>query len=195
MNDHSTSTPPALLCPPHKPGRNVWQIHCTQCGVRLLDGISIEQLVGRVESLVQEPIQATGRIRGTWIELLEEGDGQLWAYWARPARNFAGYEAVDCTNPDPTGEELSGLLLAELAGLPAPVDDAGSNGVTLVEAGRITHKAPSRWQRFKKWSRANAEREFVTVALPMLAIWSITVATVLGWDGVKGLFAAVWSLF
>ncbi|MDX3522051.1 hypothetical protein [Streptomyces scabiei] len=188
---NSTRVP---LCPPHTAGSNVWELHCTVCGIRLLEGgISIEQLVGRVESLVQEPVSATGRIRGTWVELLEEGDGQLWAYWARPARNFAGYEAVDTTNPEPTGEQLSALLLAELAGLPADrVETAVSSEIG--EAwSRPKHKA-SRWERFKRWSRANAEREFVTIALPLVGIWSVALFTVLGWDGVKGLFAAVWSL-
>jgi hypothetical protein len=180
------------FCPPHKPGNNVWQLHCTVCGIRLLEGgISIEQLVGRVEALVQEPVQATGRIRGTWVELLEEGDGQLWAYWARPARNFAGYEAVDTTNPEPTGEQLSGLLLAELAGLPA--GDGSTTTVTLPAPSggaadrRTPRRKPSRWRRFVRWSRANAEREFFTIAAPLTCIWAVALGWVLGWDGMKAL--------
>ncbi|WP_405925720.1 hypothetical protein [Streptomyces sp. NBC_00035] len=178
-------------CPPHKAGSNVWELYCTACGTRLLEGgISIEQLVGRVEMLVQEPIQATGRIRGTWIEVLEEGDGELWAYWVRPARNFAGYEAVDCLNPEPTGEMLSALLLAELAGLPG---DAQSVGVTSegyaattgVTDGPRPRRKPSRWSRFKKWTRRSAEREFVALGVPICLFWAAALWASLGWDGVK----------
>ena len=179
----------ATPCATHTPGSDVWQPTCSVCGVRLLDGISIAQLVGRVEALVQEPVQPTGRIRGTWTEVLEEGDGQLWAYWVRPARNFAGYEAVDCSNPEPTGEQLSGLLLAELAGLPAHTPVA----LPVPSWPARAHKRPSRWERFKRWSRANAEREFVTVALPLVAIWSVALFAVLGVDGVKGVWSALFS--
>ncbi|WP_333745906.1 hypothetical protein [Streptomyces sp. IBSBF 2950] len=171
------------LCPPHTASRDPFQSTCTVCGVRLLDGISIEQLVGRVEALVMEPIQPTGRIRGTWAEVLEEGDGQMWAYWVRPARNFAGYEAIDCTNPDPTGEQLSGLLLAELAGFPAPAPSLPEIGT----AWSRPRRKPSRWERFKTWSRANAEREFITIAAPMTCIWLVALGWVLGWDGMSAL--------
>ncbi|MGW5568487.1 hypothetical protein ACWEWD_34415 [Streptomyces tendae] len=178
----------ATPCAQHKPGSDVWQPTCSVCGVRLLDGISIAQLVGRVEALVQEPIQPTGRIRGTWTEVLEEGDGQLWAYWVRPARNFAGYEAVDCSDPEPTGEQLSGLLLAELAGLPAHTP------VALPEPSWApSHRkpsAPSRWSRFVRWSRRSADREFVTIATPLSLFWAVALWVVLGNDGV----AAVWSV-
>ncbi|MFD8175002.1 hypothetical protein [Streptomyces sp. NPDC059709] len=185
----------ATPCAQHTPGSDVWDLHCTVCGVRLFEcGISLDQLVERVYAIQQEPIQATGRIRGTWAEVLEEGDGQLWAYWVRPARNFAGYEAIDTTDPEPTGEKLSGLLLAELAGLPAEEPAP----VALPEIGtawvRPKHKA-SRWERFKRWSRANAEREFVTIAAPLVGIWSVALFTVLGWDGVKGVVSAVASIF
>ncbi|MDX2833495.1 hypothetical protein [Streptomyces scabiei] len=190
MNSSATTRVP--LCPPHTASKDPFVTSCTVCGVRLLDGVSIEQLVGRVEALTMEPVQPTGRIRGTWVEILEEGDGQLWASWVRPARNFAGYEHIDTTNPDPTGEQLSGLLLAELAGFaPAP---------TLPEIGEAwsrpkpSHRR-SRWDRFKRWSRANAEREFVTIALPLVGIWSVALFVVLGWDGVKGVCAAFGSLF
>ncbi|MFE3516668.1 hypothetical protein [Streptomyces sp. NPDC059166] len=186
---NSTRVP---LCPPHTASKDPFQTTCTVCGVRLLDGISIEQLVGRVESIVQEPVQPTGRIRGTWTEVLEEGDGQLWAYWVRPARNFAGYECIDCTNPDPTGEQLSGLLLAELAGLP-PEDAATTRAPEIGTAW--TRRKPTRWDRFKRWSRVNAEREFVTIAAPLVGIWSAALFTVLGWDGVKAVCSAVVSVF
>lgn len=189
----------ATPCAQHTPGSDVWDLHCTVCGVRLFEcGISLDQLVERVYAIVQEPIQPTGRIRGTWAEVLEEGDGQMWAYWVRPARNFAGYEAVDTTDPEPTGEKLSGLLLAELAGLPA--DDAGSNRVTLPAPSggaadrRTPHRKASRWERFKRWSRANAEREFVTIAAPLVCIWSVALFTVLGWDGCKAVVSALWSV-
>lgn len=183
----------ATPCAQHTPGSDIWDLHCTVCGLRLFEcGISLDQLVERVYAIQQEPIQATGRIRGTWAEVLEEGDGQMWAYWVRPARNFAGYEAIDTTDPEPTGEKLSGLLLAELAGLPAeapaPVD--------LPEPSwpARAHKRPSRWERFKRWSRANAEREFVTIAAPLLAIWSVALFTVLGWDGCKAVASVLWSV-
>jgi hypothetical protein len=177
------------LCPPHTPNANVWELHCTVCGVRLFEcGISLEQLVGRVEAMVQEPVEATGRIRGTWAEVLEEGDGQLWAYWVRPARNFAGYEAIDTTDPEPTGERLSGLLLAELAGLPAE-GDAHGMGVPERPA-RPRHRA-SRWDRFKRWSRRSAEREFVVLAVPITALWSVALWASLGWDGIKGVWSAL----
>ncbi|MBP2343803.1 hypothetical protein [Streptomyces virginiae] len=195
------STVNVPLCPPHTPSRDVWQLHCTVCGVRLFDGISLEQLVGRVETLQQAPVEATGRIRGTWCEVLEEGDGQLWAYWVRPARNIAGYEAVDTTDPEPTGERLSALLLAELAGLPAE-GDAGSNRVPDGEIGVAwsrpkaaprTHRR-SRWSRFKRWTARSAEREFLVTATPLLLLWGGVLFTVLGWSGVKAVFAAVWSV-
>lgn len=181
------------VCPPHKAGTNVWELHCTVCGTRLLEGnVSIEELVNRVYAVVQEPIQPTGRIRGSWTEVLEEGDGQLWAYWARPARNSAGYEAVDTTDPEPTGEQLSGLLLAELAGLPAetaPAPVAISGGTA---NRRTPHRKASRWERFKKWSRVTAEREFLTIAAPLCIFWAVALFTVLGWDGCK---AVITTLF
>lgn len=186
----------ATPCAQHTPGSDVWDLHCTVCGVRLFEcGISLDQLVERVYAIVQGAIQPTGRIRGTWAEVLEEGDGQLWAYWVRPARNFAGYEAVDCSNPDPTGEQLSGLLLAELAGLPAD-DYPRSTPVALPEPSwpARAHKRPSRWERFKRWSRANAEREFVTIAAPLVGIWSVALFTVLGWDGCKAVASVLWSV-
>lgn len=191
MNSSATVRVP--LCPPHAASKDPWITSCTVCGVRLLDGVSIEQLVGRVESIVQESVQPTGRIRGTWTEVLEEGDGQLWAYWVRPARNFAGYECIETTNPDPTGEQLSGLLLAELAGF-APEGDAVTTRVPEIGTAWSRRK-PTRWDRFKRWSRANAEREFVTIALPLVGIWSVALFTVLGWDGVKGVASAVASIF
>lgn len=178
------------LCPPHTASKDPFVTSCTVCGVRLLDGVSIEQLVGRVEALTMEPVQPTGRIRGTWVEILEEGDGQLWASWVRPARNFAGYEHIDTTNPDPTGEQLSGLLLAELAGFPPEA------AVLVEEIGTAwSRRKPTRWDRFKRWSRANAEREFVTIALPLVGIWSVALFTVLGWDGCKAVVSAVGSIF
>lgn len=182
---NSTRVP---VCPPHTASRDPFQTTCTVCGVRLLDGISIEQLVGRVEALTMEPIQPTGRIRGTWTEVLEEGDGQLWAYWVRPARNFAGYEAIDCTNPDPTGEQLSGLLLAELAGFPPE----GGSAETTPEIGTAwSRRKPTRWDRFKRWSRRNGEREFLVTAAPLVCMWGAALWVVLGNDGVAGLWSAL----
>ncbi|MDW8804269.1 hypothetical protein P1P68_05555 [Streptomyces scabiei] len=181
------------LCPPHTANPDPFKGVCTVCGVRLLDGVSIEQLVGRVESIVQEPVQPTGRIRGTWAAVLEEGDGQMWAYWVRPARNFAGYECIETTNPDPTGEQLSGLLMAELAGLPAPAPSLPEIGEAWSRP-KPTHRR-SRWDRFKRWSRQTAEREFVTIALPLVGIWSVALFTVLGWDGCKAVASAVVSVF
>ncbi|MGW5231797.1 hypothetical protein ACWEQU_05765 [Streptomyces nodosus] len=183
------------LCPPHTASRDPFQSTCTVCGVRLLDGISIEQLVGRVEALTMEPVQPTGRIRGTWTEILEEGDGQMWASWVRPARNFAGYEHIDTTNPDPTGEELSGLLLAELAGFPAPATASEIGTAWSRPKESASRRKPSRWDRFKKWSRANAEREFLTIAAPLMCMWATALFVVLGWDGVKGVASAVASIF
>lgn len=175
----------ATPCPPHKAGSNIWDLRCATCGVRLLEGtVSIEQLVGRIEVLVQEPVSATGRIRGTWVEVLEEGDGQLWAYWARPARNFAGYEAVDCLNPEPTGDQLSALLLAELAGLPAEAPKPH-------RAATRPRRKPSRWERLKRWSRVSADREFVTLAAPLVCIWGVALWAVLGWDGISTVCSAL----
>ncbi|MFD5625281.1 hypothetical protein [Streptomyces sp. NPDC127072] len=182
----------ATPCAQHTPGSDVWDLHCTVCGVRLFEcGISLDQLVERVYAIQQEPIQATGRIRGTWAEVLEEGDGQLWAYWVRPARNFAGYESVDTTDPEPTGEKLSGLLLAELAGLPAGSEAAAPVALPEPSWPARAHKRPSRWERFKRWSRANADREFVVLALPLTAMWGIALWAVLGWDGIKAVISTV----
>lgn len=177
------------LCPPHTASRDPWITSCTVCGVRLLDGVSIEQLVGRVEALTMEPVQPTGRIRGTWTEILEEADGQLWASWVRPARNFAGYEHIDTTNPDPTGEQLSGLLLAELAGFPPQAAE-----IAPPEIGTAwSRRKPTRWDRFKRWTRRSAEREFVTIATPLCLFWCAALWVVLGNDGIAGLWSALFS--
>ncbi|MGW3640481.1 hypothetical protein [Streptomyces sp. NPDC005143] len=186
------SSPIALPCPPHSPASDVWEIHCTACGVRLFDGISAEELVERVYAMVQAPIEATGRIRGTWLEVLEEGDGELYAYWVRTARNFVGYEAIDTTDPEPTGERLSGLLLAELAGLSAAPEPVALPAPSWPVRA---HRKASRWSRLKRWTQANAEREFVSIALPLMGLWSVALWAVLGWDGVKGVCGAVASIF
>ncbi|MCL6738010.1 hypothetical protein [Streptomyces neyagawaensis] len=178
------------LCPPHVSSKDPWITSCTVCGVRLLDGISIEQLVGRVEALTMEPVQPTGRIRGTWTEILEEGDGQLWASWVRPARNFAGYEHIDTTNPDPTGEELSTLLLAELAGFPQ-VSASQAESASPEIGTAWSRRKPTRWDRFKRWTRATAEREFVSIATPLCLFWCAALWVVLGNDGIAGLWSAL----
>jgi hypothetical protein len=119
----------------------------------------------------------------------------MWAYWVRPARNFAGYEAVDTTDPEPTGEKLSGLLLAELAGLPH--EDGGHHVPVTISGGaserRTPHRKASRWDRFKRWSRRSVEREFVVLALPLTAMWAVALGWVLGWDGVKAVCSVLWS--
>lgn len=178
------------LCPPHTSSRDPFQTTCTVCGVRLLDGISIEQLVGRVESLTMEPVQPTGRIRGTWTEVLEEGDGELFAYWVRPCRNFAGYEAIECMNPEPTGEQLSTLLLAELAGLPQ-VSAVHCESQSTEIGTAWSRRKPTRWDRFKSWTRRSAEREFVSIATPLCVFWCAALWVVLGNDGVAGLWSLV----
>ncbi|MGO4427324.1 hypothetical protein AB4Z54_53625, partial [Streptomyces sp. MCAF7] len=52
----------------------------------------------------------------------------------------------------------------------------------------------SRWSRFVRWSRRNAEREFLVTAAPLCVLWAVALFTVLGWDGVKGVASALWSV-
>lgn len=53
----------------------------------------------------------------------------------------------------------------------------------------------SRWSQFKAWTRVTAEREFVSIALPLTAMWATALFVVLGWDGVKAVYATVWHVF
>ncbi|WP_327747987.1 hypothetical protein [Streptomyces europaeiscabiei] len=46
---------------------------------------------------------------------------------------------------------------------------------------------PSRWSRFKRWTRVTAEREFVSLALPITCIWFVPLGWILGWDGMSAL--------
>ncbi|WP_327698857.1 hypothetical protein [Streptomyces sp. NBC_00459] len=160
-------------CPSHKAGgNNIWENRCGRCGVRLLDRTtSPEQLVGRISSALQIQVEATGRIRGVWAEVLEEVDGELWAWWARPANNLLGYEGVSVDSPEPSAEELRRALMVELLRVPVR------------PSAPVRPPQASRWSRFKKWSRRSAEREFVTLAMPITCIWAVALGWVLGVEG------------
>ncbi|MXM65529.1 hypothetical protein GR925_19240 [Streptomyces sp. HUCO-GS316] len=175
-------------CATHRPNADFWHPACVRCGVRLLDqNLSPAQLLERLRTVDPEtPVVLTGRQRGTWVEVVEEGDFAAYAYWVRPASNTAGFEAIEHPSDNPTGEELSRAFFVEMLSAPG---DARSTGVTdLPEIGTAwSRPKPSRWERFKRWSRANAEREFVTIAAPMTCIWLVALGWVLGWDGMSAL--------
>lgn len=174
-----------LNCTRHAPNGDAWDPSCVRCGVPLLDGdCSADQLVDRVKKAFQQKVQATGRQRGTWIEVEELLEKDCWMWWVRPAStNLLGFEAVEHENPDPTGEELSRALLEQL--VVAGVDEVEPEPVSR------PRRKPSRWERFKRWSRVSGEREFVVIAVPMLAMWSVAVAVTLGWDGVQAIVSLV----
>lgn len=169
----------------HQTNGDIWNPHCRVCGVQLLDGgITPADLCERVSNALQQSVRPTGRVRGSWIEVEEVLDTECWMWWVRPAGNLLGFEAIEHPSSNPTGEELSMAFLAEMLTAPAeePVPVAISGGAA---DRRTPHRKASRWQRFKTWSRANAEREFLTIAAPLCIFWAAALFTVLGWDGVK----------
>lgn len=178
-----------LNCTAHTPNRDVFNPHCVRCGCALLDGdVAPAQLVERVSSAFHLPIEWTGRQRGTWIEVEEVLDDECWMWWTRPASNILGFEAVEHPSPEPTGEELSRAFLVEM--LTAP--EVTAEPVDLPEIGTAwSRRKPTRWDRFKTWTRRNAEREFVSIATPLCVFWCAALWVVLGNDGVAGLWNLV----
>lgn len=181
-------------CTAHRPNADVWQPACVRCGTRLLDrDVSPEQLRTTIETLVGQEVQFTGRIRGTWAEMAEDDGLTCFVYWARPSSNAVGFEAVELDNPEPTGEELSRAFLVEMMSAPQVSASPGESaeGFPVSETPEIgtawVRPRRSRWERFKTWSRANAEREFITIAAPMTCIWLVALGWVLGWDGMSAL--------
>lgn len=188
-------------CIEHRPDADVWNPHCRVCGVALLDGpVSAAQLCERVSSAFQQTINPTGRQRGSWIEVEEVLDETVWMWWIRPASNLLGFEAIEHNDPNPTGEELSRAFLVEMLSAPegsstetTPAD--GSTETTaLPEIGTAwVRPRRSRWDRFVRWSRRNAEREFLVTAAPLVCLWAGALWVVLGNDGIAGLWSALFS--
>ncbi|MDX3666964.1 hypothetical protein [Streptomyces europaeiscabiei] len=173
----------------HRANGDAWNPHCRICGVQLLDGaLTPAELCERVTAAFQQKINPTGRVRGSWLEVEEVLDNEVWCWWVRPASNLLGFEAIEHPAQNPTGEELSMAFLVEM--LSAPDDDGSTKAtVPLPEPAMPARarKGPSRWERFKRWSRANAEREFVTIGAPITCIWAVALGWVLGWDGMCAL--------
>lgn len=177
----------------HTPNGDIWQPACRVCGVPLLDGhVSAADLLERLRTVDPETRTVlTGKQRGTWVEVLEEGDLAIFAYWVRPASNVAGFEAIEHPSSNPTGEELSRAFLVEMLSAP---EDGSTEATPLPEIGTawVRPRRP-RWERFVRWSRRSAEREFVILALPLTAMWCVALGWVLGWDGVKAVCSVLFS--
>ncbi|MGO4755492.1 hypothetical protein AB4212_44035, partial [Streptomyces sp. 2MCAF27] len=104
----------------HAPNGDVWNPHCRVCGVQLLDqNLTPADLCERVSDALQQSVRPTGRVRGSWIEVEEVLDTECWMWWVRPASNPLGFEAIEHSSSNPTGEELSMAFLVEMLSAPA----------------------------------------------------------------------------
>ncbi|WP_329332564.1 hypothetical protein OG866_06995 [Streptomyces sp. NBC_00663] len=184
-----------LNCTAHQPTADIFDPRCVRCGARLLDqNISPADLLERLRVVDPETkTELTGRQRGTWVEVLEEGDLALFAYWVRPASNVAGFEAVDHPAENPTGEELSRAFLVEMLSAPAATPEP------LPEPSWATsHRKPARASRLARlWAYRPSEdtAQFLPLAAGLVATEALVVGWLLGWSGVVSVFGAVWSLF
>lgn len=72
-------------------------------------GITHEELVARVQFTAETgfEISTTHRVRGPWLEVLETGENECWAYWVR-ANNMSakGYDIVEHPSDDPDQMDL-----------------------------------------------------------------------------------------
>lgn len=181
-----------LTCHSHRPTADVFDPRCQRCGRPLLDGnITRDELVVRVAAAFQQEINPTGRQRGTWIEIEEVLDDEVWCWWVRPAANLLGFEAVEHGSDNPTGEELSMAFLVEMLSAP----DASATP----EIGEAwSRPKPSRWeravQRYRDWREASETREFVSLAAPLVCVELFAVCWILGSSGCAAVAQALWSL-
>ncbi|GGZ01090.1 hypothetical protein GCM10010385_58300 [Streptomyces geysiriensis] len=181
-----------LTCHDHRPTADMWDPRCVRCHRPLLDGnITRDELLVRVQAV--DPgttYELTGRQRGTWVEVAQEDTTDVWMFWARPASNIAGFEAVEHPHPNPTGEELGRAFLVEMMSAPAaPAEEIGT---------AWSRPKPSRWeraiQRYRDWRETSEMREFVSLAAPLVCVELFAVCWILGSDGCAAVAQALWSL-
>ncbi|QKV96718.1 hypothetical protein HUT19_37640 [Streptomyces sp. NA02950] len=126
------------------------------------------------------PATPTGRVAGPWVEFDESYPECGYSFWARPEGD--SYTTVDALDPEsgaPTAAYLDATLAADRMSLGLSAEP---------EIGEAwSRPKPSRWRRFVRWSRANAEREFFTIGAPLTCIWAVALGWVLGWDGMKAI--------
>lgn len=179
----------------HTPNGDIWQPACRVCGAPLLDGhVSPADLLERLRTVDPETRTVlTGKQRGTWVEVLEEGDLAIFAYWVRPASNVAGFEAVDHPSDNPTGEELSRAFLAEM--LTAPAEEPSP--LPAPSWAPSHRKAPARRSLARLWAwRPSADtREFLPLAAALVGVEALVVGWLLGLDGIAAVWSSAWSLF
>lgn len=77
-----------------------------------------EELLNRVRATQELPgtVEATGRIRGQWHEIVEtfDGEGEAYAYWvALDDANSVGYKQADTLDTDPDQIDLDYVHLVE----------------------------------------------------------------------------------
>lgn len=77
-----------------------------------------EDLLNKVRATQELPgtVEATGRIRGQWHEIVEtfEGDNEAYAYWvALDDTNEVGYKQADLLDADPDAIDLDYVHLVE----------------------------------------------------------------------------------
>lgn len=80
-----------------------------------------EELLNRIRATMEiaGTVEATGRIRGQWHEVVEhfEGDPDAYAYWASTDTvNAVGYKMIEVLDPDPDAVDLDYAHLVEFDG-------------------------------------------------------------------------------
>jgi len=80
-----------------------------------------EELLNRIRATmeVHGEVEATGRIRGQWHEVIEalEGDSDAYAYWvAMDDVNPVGYKMIEVESADPDATDLDYAHLVEFDG-------------------------------------------------------------------------------
>lgn len=80
-----------------------------------------EELLNRIRATMEAhgTIDATGRVRGQWHEVIEtvEGENQAYAYWASTDTvNAVGYKMIEVPSSDPDAIDLDYAHLVEFDG-------------------------------------------------------------------------------
>lgn len=80
-----------------------------------------EELLNRIRATMElhGSVEATGRIRGQWHEVLETVDGvdEVYAYWAASDDvNPVGYKMIEVLDADPDAMDLDYAHLVEFDG-------------------------------------------------------------------------------
>lgn len=80
-----------------------------------------EDLLNRIRATQELPgtVEATGRIRGQWHEIVEvfEGESEAYAYWvAMDDVNPVGYKQIEVLDADPDAVDLDYAHLVEFDG-------------------------------------------------------------------------------